>query len=83
MKKIKLLLLDNPDQHWSKGIEVEFLVEDFKIDQIEEQRIFFNNLLCLVKPNVRIFCTDIQEVMNYVQQHKYQEVKIDPKEKTD
>jgi hypothetical protein len=64
MKKIKLLLLENPDQDWSKGTEVEFLVEDFT-DAIEEE-VFFLNLRSLVRPNVQIFVADAFVTTNFV-----------------
>jgi hypothetical protein len=76
MKKVKLLLLENPDQEWSKGTEVEFLVEDFEYQQ--EEDIFFDNLCSLVKPDVQIFGADAIVVTDFVQ-YEYEKVEVDPK----
>jgi hypothetical protein len=74
MRKVKLLLLENPDQEWSEGIEVEFLVDDFPCKLSEE--IFFENLRCLVRPNVRIFDANVAPTVHFVR-HQYQEVGVD------
>jgi len=77
MRKVKLLLLDRPDQDWSEGTEVEFLVEDF-VDQ-QSQEIFFHNLRLLVGPNVQIFDATAVPVVHFIR-HKHQEVGVDPKQ---
>ena len=77
MRKIKLLLLDRPDQDWSKGTEVEFLVEDF-VD-VQSQDVFFYNLRLLVGPNVKILDAPAMATVHFVR-HKYQEVGVDPKQ---
>ncbi len=75
MRKIKLLLLDRPDQDWSEGTEVEFLVEDFL--DVSSQEIFFHNLRLLVGPNVRIFDATAMATVHFIR-HKYQEVGVSP-----
>jgi len=76
MRKVKLLLLDKPDQDWSEGTEVEFLVEDMTP---HEEEIFFHNLRSLVRPNVRVFNARAVGSVNFLR-HKYQEVGVDPKQ---
>ena len=76
MRKVKLLLLDTPDQDWSKGTEVEFLVDDLTP---QEEEIFFHNLRLLVRPNVRIFDAHAQPVIHFLRS-EYYEVGVDPKQ---
>lgn len=75
MRKVKLLLLEKPDQDKSEGTWVEFLVEDLTK---HEEEMFFHNLRCLVRPNVRIFDAKAVGSINFLR-HKYEEVGVDPK----
>jgi len=76
MKQVKLLLLDTPDQDFSEGVEVQFIVEDFT-DQIGEEN-FFYKLRQLVRPNVKIFSAVAQLAPCFIR-YKFYEEGIDPK----